>query len=485
MCSKKPHGLSIKLDSVQVKINQFHSSLDSNTNLSGNARCQRDSEAKEKPTKKDQFGTSLAYLVREKTGLILQQSENRSGAKWLNRTFACGNIPIKSDQPIEFYKGVKGAHSFKGLAACGKWWVCPVCAAKKSFKDYERLMGAIDRLNKEGEHTYLFITNTAPHTFEDPIYKTANTINNGIKAINQDKKYRALKKELGYVGFFRVAEITMGGKELKENPNAYPTIKNGFHYHTHQLFVFKGAMSETDLNTFKSQYIAKYKTKVNHPNLQIDIKRASGATEVASYISKEMNFSFTKDSNIFNVIAKLKFKDHYIVERLQNETRRLKKTVTMGLGINQANENDLKDDEVLNLIAAIDPKLWPLILRHNLKVKLANSLINHGVKNTFKWLKQYFYSYDIEVNEINNYLFVSNKKNHLKQSINRFKKDAEITTESYRKLRELKASGAKKRTVKQHKLTIFEEHEINLPGHHNIGAIRSANEKRFFSPGGD
>lgn len=467
MCSKKPHGLSRKLQTVQSKINQFHSPLDSNTMFVRNPSISRDTEPTEKTEYKDEFGTSIAYLGRAKTGLILQQESNKKGEKWLNRVFACGNMPINSQNSIEFYQGVKGSHSFKGLVACGKWWLCPVCSAKKAFKDHERLTGAIERFNKDGKHTYLFITNTAPHTFEDSINKTAKSINQGISAINKDKRYGTLKKDLGYVGTFRANEITM----------QYPNIKNGFHYHTHQLFVFRGDMSDSNFKTFKSLYIAKYKTKVNHPNLQIDVTRATGVEEVAAYISKEMNFSFTKDSNIFNVITRLKPEHHYIVERLQNETKNLKKTYTRGLNINLADETDLKDDEVLNLIAAIDPRLWSLILRYDLKEKLANKLIHNETHVVYRWLKKELLKYKTEVLYTGD-LFYLNKKSALLQDRTSneliFRNAANISIESHRNLRELKALGAKKRTIKQHKLSIFGTYETNISRHNNIGIIRPA-----------
>lgn len=132
------------------------------------------------------------------------------------RTASCFRIRYQKEVSVLYSKKVSRAH-FVGVVVCGSPWTCPVCSAKISSRRAVELASANDKgLSK------ILVTYTFQHDNKDSLKDLIKVLNEGLKDLKNQRQYKSLLAEIGFVGAVTSTELTISNK-------------NGWHVHKHTL----------------------------------------------------------------------------------------------------------------------------------------------------------------------------------------------------------------------------------------------------------
>lgn len=158
---------------------------------------------------------------------ILKPDEQFPGNVY--RTFDCRYVRTSHHVSVHRNEAFSSAH-YKGIATCGSVWACPVCAGKIQERRRLELEHLVEWADSQALQA-LMVTLTFPHrsfhSLADLLEKQADA----FKRFRAGSPFRRLKESIGFSGLVRSLEVTHG--------------QNGWHPHTHELWLVNPDVSET------------------------------------------------------------------------------------------------------------------------------------------------------------------------------------------------------------------------------------------------
>jgi hypothetical protein len=183
---------------------------------------------------------------------------------------------------------------YAGLQTCGSVWQCPICAAKISERRRGEVSQALDTCLREGGRAFL-VTLTVSHGVGDDLRRVLSQVREARAKWRKGKMWDKWMRRLGFIGSIRSLENTHGA--------------NGFHPHTHELFLLSADPDEADVIEFERWASAKWRRCVEQVggwanehgfNLQRDMSDAT-------YLDKDAEWNFSHEvtkSNLKNSHSK-------------------------------------------------------------------------------------------------------------------------------------------------------------------------------------
>lgn len=140
----------------------------------------------------------------------------------LERVRSCGRHSILPDGSVH-PRLTATAVGYKGLASCGSVWACPVCNARIQARRRLEVSVALSSVLGAGGSA-AFGAYTLRHRKGQSLDSIWRSLSKCWEAVTRDKRVRALRAAMGWVGCIRAAEVTEGA--------------NGWHPHLHPLHLF-------------------------------------------------------------------------------------------------------------------------------------------------------------------------------------------------------------------------------------------------------
>jgi hypothetical protein len=148
------------------------------------------------------------------------------GESSLKRVRSCGRHAITSDGSVQV-RANGAAVGYAGLASCGSVWACPVCNAK--VQAVRRLeVGTLLALAMV-DGSAAFGAYTLRHHQGQDLGLLWKALNKCWNAVSVDFKVREQRAAMGWLGYVRAAECTLG--------------PCGWHPHLHPLHLFAGRVT--------------------------------------------------------------------------------------------------------------------------------------------------------------------------------------------------------------------------------------------------
>lgn len=144
------------------------------------------------------------------------------------RTFDCRNV--RTSHFVEVRHTAGFAANYRNLATCGSVWACPVCSSKIQERrrlELEHLVQWADDQKLQA----IMVTFTFPHTGFDTLSDLLARQSDAFKRFRAGGPFRRFKAEIGFQGLVRSLEVTHG-------------LKNGWHPHTHELWLVNSEVSQ-------------------------------------------------------------------------------------------------------------------------------------------------------------------------------------------------------------------------------------------------
>lgn len=149
----------------------------------------------------------------------------------IKRVRTCGRHAITPDGSVAV-RGNGSAVGYAGLASCGSVWACPVCNAK--IQAVRRLevgtLLALATVNGSAA----FGAYTLRHHAGQDLDRLWRALNKCWAAVSRDFKVREVRARLGWIGYVRATECTLGSC--------------GWHPHVHPLHLFAGKVTTTQVD---------------------------------------------------------------------------------------------------------------------------------------------------------------------------------------------------------------------------------------------
>jgi hypothetical protein len=317
----------------------------------------------------------------------------------------CGySINGNDNTPVQMCSNDKGGLFFNGIANCGSYWRCPVCALKISENKKELLSGLITA-HQERNKSIGFVTLTVRHKKIDRLKKNLEKILNNYRKFQTSRFYA--KTDNGIIGQVKTLEITY-------------SFDNGWHPHLHILF-FYDHNDNKKIEKFQKDFISRwFKYADNNATLSAQNQKII-TSDVSDYLAKyditsEMTKGQIKGSKgltPFTALSKIAvgdFKDHQekrllygiyseYVEYTQgrhfvNISNSLRKEYSEFIA-----EFDKTDEQIVNettideILLKISIDVWKKIAIHDLQPLVLNKWKENGLDGVFNLLT-YFKAFD-------------------------------------------------------------------------------------------
>jgi len=175
---------------------------------------------------------SERYLLQNKAAEFLRPFKNPRGGYW--RVTKCLRTCVASDVVVLRSPEVESCY-YGNLMVCGSVWTCPICASKITQRRRLQLESILN-LHSSVNGLMVMVTLTFSHTKNDNLVKLlgrgdqSTGLRRALNLFRNTRIYRRLLKSIGYVGLIRALEVTYSDR-------------NGWHPHTHELFLLDGSVS--------------------------------------------------------------------------------------------------------------------------------------------------------------------------------------------------------------------------------------------------
>lgn len=167
------------------------------------------------------FARSARWAAR---GFLWKESK-------IDRVRGCGRYSIRSDNAVQV-RSNGAAAGFAGLASCGSVWACPVCNSKINAVRRLELGVMVSAAETQGLGL-AFGAKTLRHHAMQHLSNLWPKQSEVWNAVTVDTSVRRLRKELGFEGYARAAETTIG--------------QHGWHPHLHPLYFFEKPLKDWQL----------------------------------------------------------------------------------------------------------------------------------------------------------------------------------------------------------------------------------------------
>ena len=325
----------------------------------------------------------------------------------------CGYaVNANINQPIKLCKNDKGGLFFNGVANCGGYWRCPVCALKISENKKELLSGLIDAHQSKG-FSIGFLTLTVRHGNQDTLKKSLDKISKNYRSFQNQRFFSRNKIDFGLIGQVKTLEITWSNT-------------NGWHPHLHILFFYRNSNVKQN-EKFQKEFIkrwASYKDNdgtIGGQNQQMLINDESLSNYLAKYdITSEMTKGQIKSSKgltPFTALAKLACGDYvdymekhrlYGIYSCYVEQTQGKHFVNISNSLRQEYSEFMKDfnktdEEIVNevtideVLLKISVEIWKKICKNDLQPLVLNKYKQNGLEGVYNLLTYFRDFHDLEV----------------------------------------------------------------------------------------
>ncbi len=126
-----------------------------------------------------------------------------------------------------------GKSHLSGIAACGLFWICPVCSAKISMLRQEEIKEALQAAAAQELQAY-FVTFTASHKRGDSLINNFGSMKDAVTFMRSAQSWKKLRKDTGFVGNIDSWETPYGQN-------------NGWHVHLHSVFFMRPGLDVQEL----------------------------------------------------------------------------------------------------------------------------------------------------------------------------------------------------------------------------------------------
>jgi hypothetical protein len=146
------------------------------------------------------------------------------------RVGQCCRIRHQPSVEVVVRQGERGpVASFRGVAACGSVWACPVCMRKIKKGRAEEIKALVGH---HGQQRVEMMTLTVRHSSRDDFSGLLDGITLSMKLMQQGRDWKALQAKFGIFGLIRAFETTHG--------------RNGWHPHHHVLIFLDRPLSDEE-----------------------------------------------------------------------------------------------------------------------------------------------------------------------------------------------------------------------------------------------
>lgn len=202
------------------------------------------------PTPKDDVSEARSDRWKAR-GFLWQEST-------ITRVRGCGRHSIRPDGSVQVRDNGLAA-GFSGLASCGSVWACPVCNSKiNAVRRLELgvMVSAADALGMGMAFGAKTLRHTASHRLAELWPKQSELYN----AVTVDKSVRRIRADLGFLGYTRAAEVTVG--------------LNGWHPHLHPLYFFEKRVTQRQIDSLQVAENSAWINKAGRLGLQAPLSDA-------------------------------------------------------------------------------------------------------------------------------------------------------------------------------------------------------------------
>lgn len=308
----------------------------------------------------------LRYVRRGSETKLANWLFHESGRSSFDAVSYCGRavgaeVVIKSD----------GATAWpSGVAACGRVWLCPVCAAKIKARRAVELETACNAHAAAGG-SFSMVTATARHDRLMSLREVRRAVASSWRKVQRRKSWAAIR---GLVeGQVVAPEVTVGD--------------NGWHPHAHVLLFVKAGAKRSDLNELLPAFVADWRELVNDslgsmPSVERGVHLLHFGTDAqaaaAGYLSKvakELTASNAKSGrDPFSLLDGVGDGDSQSIARWIEYADAMKGVQSIswskGLRAKLGLDVELTDEEIVALddeigveVARVDGERWDTLLR--------------------------------------------------------------------------------------------------------------------------
>lgn len=324
----------------------------------------------------------------------------------------CGYaVTANTNTPVNLCKTSKGGLFFNGIANCGGYWRCPVCALKISESKKELLSGLITAHQEKG-FSIGFLTLTVRHSRVDTLKKSLEKISNNYRSFQNQRFFSREKIELGFIGQVKTLEITY-------------SKENGWHPHLHLLFFYNHSDLKK-IEKFQKEFISKWSQyKDNNGTVKAQNQKIL-SSDVSDYLAKyditsEMTKGQIKSSKgltPFTALAKIACGDYedyqekhllYGIYSCYVEQTQGKHFVNISNSLRTEyaeviEQYDKTDEEIVNetdideILLKISIPIWKKICKNDLQPLILNKYKQNGLEGVYNLLTYFkdFHELDIE-----------------------------------------------------------------------------------------
>lgn len=151
----------------------------------------------------------------------------------LPRVVKCHSVRVKPT--VDLKKNPDHDRAFySGLAVCGSVWDCPVCSARILEKRREEIALAVNWAYENG-FKVVMVTLTTPHYSFQTCADLLSRFSKALTYLKTGKAWDKYKKSCAWQGSIRGLETLYGS--------------NGWHNHTHELWIVSKDLDSNDLKT--------------------------------------------------------------------------------------------------------------------------------------------------------------------------------------------------------------------------------------------
>ena len=315
----------------------------------------------------------------------------------------CGySINGNSSNPVQMCSNDKGGLFFNGIANCGGYWRCPVCALKISENKKELLSGLITE-HQSRDLTIGFLTLTVRHNKLHRLKKTLDKLSKNYTSFQNQRFFSRNKKQIGLLGQVKTLEITWSNT-------------NGWHPHLHLLFFYTHNDVEK-IEKFQKDFISRwFKYSDNNGTLNAQNQKIV-TNDISDYLAKyditsEMTKGQIKSSKgltPFTALSKIALGDYQdmqekrllfglyseYVEQTQGKHFVIISNAIRAEYKDFLTEFDKTDEQIVNevtideVLLKISIEVWKKISKHDLQPLVLNKWKENGLDGVYNLLSYF------------------------------------------------------------------------------------------------
>jgi len=322
----------------------------------------------------------------------------------LHRVVKCTRT--KSDFEVGIHRSSDtGKCFYSGLAVCGSVWCCPVCSAKIQERRRDEISNGINWAYENGK-TCSMITLTIPHYHNQSCSDLLEKQKKALATFRSDGTWSRKMKSYGFEGLIRSLEVTHG--------------KNGWHPHTHEIWITDSNIDRKEFYSFllmrwekacrKHGIIPKGKLKSFREH-SIDIHFNASTSDYLAKQDDESNLSYwgadrevasgrsksSKGNHPFQLLDAfskgdlskgalfLEYAKAFKGKRQIFWTHGLKKKVNID-DIDDLKLAEREDDKAV-ILTALNSYAWQVVLDFDFRAGILFLAESEGVNGVDSWLK--------------------------------------------------------------------------------------------------